>query len=184
MPSEQALADNGKLVNSFASFQEMDRFTREKLKVIGQAQAVLREAFRDLDPVFVDMRAMCSQRGEDRVVVDGAPKLPGIKKWWTEVCEEYGVSFTFRGFQKRADREARRRGRLPREHHQGEAIEDHRTGANYDQKPGDWSRLCEFVNSECGAKVKDMLRGLSREEAAQLLYRVASRLLSINYRDE
>jgi hypothetical protein len=184
MPSEPPSSCNKKVVNSFASFQEMDRFAREKFQVIGQAQAVLREAFLDLDPVFVKMRGMLSQRSEDRVVVDGAPKLPGIRKWWTELCEEFGVAFTFRGFQKRADKEARRTRRLRREHHQEQATEDRRTGADYEQKPGDWSRLCDFVHSECGEKVKDMLHGLSREEATQLLYRVASRLLSMNYRNQ
>jgi len=184
MPSEPQVTGNQKPANSFASFQEMDRIAREKLQVIGQAQAVIREAFRDLDPVFVDMRAMLSQRSENRLVVDGAPKLPGIRKWWMELCEQFGVTFTFRGFQKRADKKARRTGRSRREHHHEQAIEDRRTGVDYEQKPGDWSRLCDFVHSECGEKVKDMLRGLSREEATQSLYRVASRLLSMSYRDK
>jgi hypothetical protein len=100
MPNQATSSDRAELANSFLSFEEMDRIAREKLQVIGQAQAVLREAFRDLDPIFVQMRAMLSQRGENRVPEDETNKLPGIKKWWTQLCEEYGVNFSFRGFQK------------------------------------------------------------------------------------
>jgi hypothetical protein len=52
MPNQATSSDRAELANSFLSFEEMDRIAREKLQVIGQAQAVLREAFRDLDPIL------------------------------------------------------------------------------------------------------------------------------------